>query len=62
MEIALSQYCGESNIITAISHRDEMSRQAMRFRGPQNYMVGDTKLINHAWARKVRPLLSEEVW
>lgn len=39
IEIALSKYCGENDIITPISPDDEKSRQALGFRGPQNYLA-----------------------
>lgn len=36
-EIALSSYCGPDCVITPISARDEQSRTALGFPGPQNY-------------------------
>lgn len=41
MEISLSQFCGEDDIITPISYEDELIRLDMGGRLPQNY--GDSK-------------------
>jgi hypothetical protein len=37
LEIALSRYCGPRDIITPISETDEIIRQSLGYRGPQNY-------------------------
>lgn len=37
MEIALSKYCGASDVITPIHDQDERLRQKLRILGPQNY-------------------------
>jgi len=37
IEIALSKFCGPDDIITPISKKDEKTRQALGYRGPQNY-------------------------
>ena len=39
MEIALSEFCGDEDIITRISPADEQTRSGLGFRGPQNYTV-----------------------
>jgi len=39
IEIALSQLCGERDVITPISPEDEKIRQRLGFRGPQNYLA-----------------------
>ena len=39
MEIALSAFCGPSDIITPISASDEAMRSALGYRGPQNYLI-----------------------
>ena len=39
IEIALSQFCGERDILTPISKEDELKREALGFRGPQNHSV-----------------------
>lgn len=39
IEIALSKYLGESDIITPISAPDETIRRSLGYRGPQNYQV-----------------------
>ena len=38
IEIALSKFCGEKDIITPISPKDEIIRQNLGYRGPQNYI------------------------
>ena len=37
LEIALSGFCGPDDVITPIGEADEILRQALGFRGPQNY-------------------------
>lgn len=39
MELALSKFCGEADIITPISPRDEKIRRRLGYRGPQNYRL-----------------------
>jgi hypothetical protein len=38
LEIALSKYCGEDDIITPISSVDEEVRRSLGYRGPQHYL------------------------
>jgi len=37
LEIALSKFCGDEDIITPIGWRDEKIRKELGYRGPQNY-------------------------
>lgn len=39
MEIALSRFCGEQDIITPITLEDEITRRNLGYRGPQNYII-----------------------
>jgi len=39
IEIALSKFCGEKDIITPISPADEEKRKELGYRGPQNYLA-----------------------
>jgi hypothetical protein len=39
IEIALSTFCGEKDIITPINPNDEKIRQELGHRGPQNYLL-----------------------
>lgn len=39
IEIALSKFCGEEDIITPISPPDEETRRKLGYRGAQNYLV-----------------------
>jgi Sulfotransferase family len=48
IEIALSRFCGERDIITPISPADEMLRQKLSHRGPQNFQVHLTTPDAHA--------------
>lgn len=43
IEIALSKFCGEDDVITPISREDERTRKKLGYRGPQNYAapIGD---------------------
>ncbi len=40
-EVALSKYCSSECVITPISPEDEIVRNALKFRGPQNYLESD---------------------
>jgi len=39
IEIALSEFLGDSDIITSIARSDEKTRSQLGYRGPQNYLV-----------------------
>jgi hypothetical protein len=39
LEIALSKFCDQNDVITPISKEDEITRQELGYRGPQNYKV-----------------------
>jgi len=78
LEIGLSQYCGPDDIITPISPEDELTRQELGFRGPQNCRfpltsyrwphIKDTirgkrpLFRNHMSAGDAIRLLGEDVW
>jgi hypothetical protein len=54
IEISLSRFCGERDIITPISPADETLRQELSHRGPQNFRV---PLLGHTpegWMRLLR--------
>jgi hypothetical protein len=77
MEIALSRFCGEADIITPISPEDEKIRRAFGYRGPQNYLIPFSgysftdyilypvkrkQFYNHISAREILQLIGEEIW
>lgn len=78
MEIALSKFCGEDDIITPITRPDEETRQRLGFRTAQNYvnpkwfhyqngekvLAGQTKgkFYNHIPAVAVKLLVPPKVW
>ena len=43
IEIALSKFCGDKDIITRITKQDEVLRSQLGFRGPQNFLVRASK-------------------
>lgn len=43
IEIALSKYCGQYDIITPINPEDEVKRRDLGYRGPQNYNIPFSK-------------------
>ncbi len=43
IEIALSKFCDNNDIITRITEQDEVLRSKLGFRGPQNFLVGPSK-------------------
>jgi hypothetical protein len=63
VEIALSAICGDDDIITPITAEDEITRQAVGGRGPQNHVVNGIPLFyNHIPARDVRALIGAPMW
>jgi len=67
IEIALSRFCGERDIITPISPDDEVLRKELGYRGPQNYRLkrkdgGKFELYNHVHARKIHKIFGDRVW
>ncbi len=49
IEIALSRFCGENDIITPISPADERARKELGYPGPQNYYVPFSKYTKQDW-------------
>lgn len=77
IEIGLSKYCGDKDIIANIDPEDEEMRQALGYRGPQNNcprwhvknlerLVRGRRLLykfyDHAPAAEVKPLLDDNIW
>lgn len=75
IEIALSKFCSEDDLITPIIEEDEVLRNKLGYRGPQNYDLSSAsddnnflkeqqpiKFYNHISAREVKNWLSEEIW
>ena len=53
LEIALSKFCGEEDVITPISAEDEELRRTLGFRGPQNYRIPFSAFPKEAWLKAV---------
>ena len=51
IEIALSEFCGEKDIITPISSKDEQIRKSLGIRGPQNYKFPFSQYFLGNWRR-----------
>lgn len=78
IEIALSKFCGEKDIITPLFLDDEQIRKSLGFRSPQNYFIpvrqytlfdwvrlcyGRRKIFyNHISARNVKNLVDDTIW
>ena len=63
IEIALSKFCGDDDIITPITPEDEELRKSLGYRTAQNYTTVDGEDIRpHVAARRVRKLISRRVW
>ena len=65
IEIALSKFCGEQDIITPIMKEDEVIRQNLGYKGPQNYLEPDRKEVryyNHISAAEIIPRIGAKVW
>jgi hypothetical protein len=57
IEIALSKFCGDDDIITPITPEDEYTRRRLSGRGPQNYIIpvekySPTDKVNPAFRNK----------
>lgn len=69
-EIALSSFCDFQSIITPISPADEQTRQALGYRGAQNFdqpqwQDGSTSngvFFNHMTARQAKALIPADIW
>jgi hypothetical protein len=53
IEIALSSYCGEEDIISRITRDDEEIRRALGFPGPQNDLLPVAQYSSNEWLRFV---------
>jgi hypothetical protein len=49
IEIALSEFCGEKDIITPIFPKDEQVRKSLGFRGSQNYKIPFPQYLLSDW-------------
>ena len=47
IEIALSKFCGEQDIITPIMKEDEVIRQNLGYKRPQNYLEPNRKNVHY---------------
>ncbi|KAA3649597.1 MAG: hypothetical protein DWP98_06690 [Bacteroidetes bacterium] len=54
IEIALSKICGDQDVISPISHKDELYRQELGFLGPQNFKVPFKRYTKLDWYRFFR--------
>ncbi|WP_261134428.1 sulfotransferase family protein [Bacillus sp. Marseille-Q3570] len=61
IEISLSRYCGDRDIITPIMPEDEKIRAALG-KYPQNNQIGQTNFYNHDSANKIKSLIGEDIW
>lgn len=59
IEIALSEFCSDEDILTPLSKSDEQLRYRLTGKKPQNFFHG---LRNHSVARKVRKEIGEDIW
>lgn len=54
IEIALSKFCGEQDIITPITDEDEKLRESLGYRGPQNFYVPYSRYSLEDWYTRIR--------
>jgi len=66
IEILLSKYCGDDDIITPISPEDEKIRRGLGYKTAQNYQYLDNnkeiKFYNHINATEIKKFIGDEVW
>lgn len=60
IEIALSQFCGDDDVITEISKEDELIRAKLGYRGPQNFRY-PTPFLNIKYWLKLASLKKAKV-
>jgi hypothetical protein len=51
IEIALSRFCGDEDVITPVTPEDEATRRRVGARGPQNYRIPFSAYTPKDWAR-----------
>lgn len=56
IEIALSGYCGENDVITGISPDDEITRKQLGFSGPGNNLLPFRKYSLKQWLKTLRKM------
>jgi len=65
IEIMLSQFCGDNDIITPIAFEDEAYRNMMGFRGFQNHKTIESQpkgYFNHAPGWYVKKYIGQKTW
>ncbi len=63
IEIALSKFCGENDVITPIVPEDEALRRSLGYRGPQNYEnENGEQFYNHISAKKIKQNIGSQIW
>jgi Sulfotransferase family len=63
IEIALSRFCGDSDIITPIPPEDEVLREKLGYRGPQNYVIdSQNEFYNHVSAAEIKSVVGPSIW
>lgn len=64
IEIALSQFCGEDDILTGLMPEDEQARKNLGFRGKQNY--GKKSPNGYCWqhmpSKNVKKAVGDDIW
>ncbi len=60
LEIALSKFCDQNDIISPIVEKDELTRRKLHFQGPSNHE--NLKFWNHISARELKALISPDIW
>jgi hypothetical protein len=53
VEIALSRFCGDEDVITPVTPEDEAIRRSVGGRGPQNYLIPFSAYTPKDWGRLV---------
>jgi len=53
IEIGLSRFCSDDDIITPIKREDERTRRQLGYRGPQNFRLSPFRYSRNDWARLV---------
>jgi hypothetical protein len=51
IEIALSKFCGDDDVITKIEREDELIRSGLGYRGPQNHFIKKSDFNAGQWYR-----------
>jgi len=61
LEVALSQFCGDQDIITPLGYDEKIRSNDKKFKNPQNHNK-TTKFWDHMSASEIREKINHKIW